>query len=651
MRSSGIGRALFMTAAAVSAAWSAGAARAQSPAPPPGAVSAGPLADAPRPGTTSVFPLSDLKPGMKGQGRTVFRNGKMETFDVEIIGAMENTSPKQTIVMARLVGGPLAQTGVIAGMSGSPVFIDGRLLGAVAYGFPFSKETIGGITPFSEMTGFSRLLDVPSMPRGPEARSTAAIASIDGFREDENRPSSWSRRDLPTPLDAASLVSSFDAARKTLGERFAARPSTGLAPLPLPLSISGLSGAAFQAAKGVFDGLGFTPAQTPSSAAGAGPGPLPPLTPGGPVAISLIQGDFDFSATGTVTHIEGDSVYAFGHPFFGLGPVDFPMRKAYVYDVFPSLYQSFKISTAHDVIGRFREDRATAISGTLGAGPRMIPVRVALHNRPGKKQDFSFTVVQDDMFTPLTVYATLLSVLQGQERGAGPATVEVDATVNFVGLPAVRLKDAFSAGMPGAQAAGLVGAALQFVLANDFRRIAVESVNVSLTAREAQETAVLERAWLERGAIARPGATMSLRAALRTWRGEEVVETIAVRIPESATPGRYVLMVSDGTSMSVAEQRELRQAFVPRSLEQILTALNNLRRSTQIYARLQRFEEGAAVGGVALPGLPPSAMQIIAGSEGGEPVVRTATTTIWGTEHPVGHVVRGARFVTLQIER
>jgi hypothetical protein len=281
----------------------------------------------------------------------------------------------------------------------------------------------------------------------------------------------------------------------------------------------------------------------------------------------------------------------------------------------------------------------------------MIPVRLRLQNRPGARQEFSFRVVQDDLFTPLTVFASLVSAIQGQERGAGPSTVEIDATLNFTGLPPVRLKDAFSVSQPGAQAAGLVAAALQFVLANEFRRVAVDSVDVSVTAREAQETAVIERVWVERAGAAAPGSTVALKVALRTYRGEERIETIDVEVPASAASGRYVIMVSDGSSMSAAEQREMRQAFSPKSLDQILFALSNLRRSNQIYARLQRFEEGAAVAGVALPGLPPSALQIIAGNEGGEPVVRTSSTVIWEAEKPVDFLVRGARFVSLPIER
>jgi len=589
------------------------------------------------PSDVPIFPIQDLKPGMKGVGRTVFANQRLETFDVEIIGALENSAPRQTMIMVRLTGGPLANTGVIAGMSGSPVYIDGKLLGAVAFGFGFSKEAIAGITPYVEMTGFSRMNDIL-------LRASASPES------DVLRPIPLRMSGLPMPIDGATLISKFTSALDTVGTNAKSSAGVaGLSPLPIPLSVSGLSGSSFDVAKGLFSKMGFTPLQVPAK--GVAPGPLPPLEAGGPVAVSLIQGDFDFSATGTVTHIDKDAVYAFGHPFFGIGPIDFPMRRAWVYDVFPSLNQSFKIASAHDTIGRFQQDRATGISGKLGAGPRMIPVKVSLQNRPGQKQDYSFSVVQDDLFTPLTVYASVLSVLQGQERVAGPSTVTLDATVNFTSIPALRLQDQFADGQPGAMAAGLVGSAISFVMNNEFRRVSLESVTVNLTAKEAQETAVIDRAWLERDGPVRPGATVPMKVALRTFRGEEVVVAIPVEVPLGTAPGRYAIFVSDGAGLSQAEQREMRQAFIPRNLDQIVRAVNSIRKSTQIYVRLQRFEEGAAVSGTLLPGLPPSMMQVLGASEGGEPVVRTATTVVWDGEKAVDFSVRGARFLALQIER
>ena len=163
--------------------------------------------------------------------------------------------------------------------------------------------------------------------------------------------------------------------------------------------------------------------------------------------------------------------------------------------------------------------------------------------------------------------------------------------------------------------------------------------------------ATIDRAWLERDGTVHPGDSLPMKVSLRTFRGEEVVVSIPVEVPAGVAPGRYVIVVSDGAGISQAEQREMRQAFVPRSLDQIVRAVNSIRKSTQIYTRLQRFEEGAAVSGTLLPGLPPSMMQVLGGSEGGDPVVRTGTTVVWDGEKPVDFSVKGARFLAVQIER
>src|SRR5688572_10287907 len=279
-----------------------------------------------------TMPLDQVKPGMKGIGRTVFEGTDIVEFDVSIIGVLENIGPKQSMILARLLGGPLEKTGVIAGMSGSPVFIDGKLIGAVAYGFPFSKETIAGITPIGEMIDATRA----TTPRAASAKFATPMGAFGP----------------KAPLDAASMVAalqrpipSVSAASATTirGNMPPQLVGQSLAPLSLPLVFTGFDATTFEWARGVFSAMGFSPVM------GSGKGGpltqnLPDLQPGGAVGLSLIEGDMDLSATGTITHIDDGRVYAFGHPFYNLGPTQFPMKKAYVYSVFPSLYQSWKIS-------------------------------------------------------------------------------------------------------------------------------------------------------------------------------------------------------------------------------------------------------------------------------------------------------------------
>jgi hypothetical protein len=272
------------------------------------------------PAQSKTFPVSELKPGMVATGRTVFQGDQIEEFKAHILGVLRNSiGPRRDLILARLEGGPLANTGVIAGMSGSPVFVGGKLIGAVAYGFPFSKETIAGITPIGEMIELTRT--DADLPRAASARFP--------------RPSAG----LAAPLDRAAMIAAMRRPMQSIslhgaalreGSLPAAMAGNALRPLALPLMFSGFDAATFDWARDVFSGLGFAPVMGGAGASRL-PEPLPELAPGGPIGVSLVEGDLDLSVTGTITHIDKDRVYAFGHPFYNLGPTQFPMKKAYVY--------------------------------------------------------------------------------------------------------------------------------------------------------------------------------------------------------------------------------------------------------------------------------------------------------------------------------
>ncbi len=579
------------------------------------------------------MPLADVKPGMVGVGRTVFEGTRIVDFKVTILGVLENAvGPRTSMIMARLEGGPLAQTGVIAGMSGSPVYIDGKLVGAVSYGFPFSKETIGGITPIGDMIEATRL----STPRAASARFPAPA-----------------RLSALAPLDRETLVAALQrrlpsvAAPGLEATGMGSRPPA-LAPLSLPLVFSGFDPATFEWARGIFANLGFTPMMAGGS--GTAPEPLPDLAPGGPVGISLIEGDLDMSATGTVTHVDGDRVYAFGHPFYNLGPTQFPMRKAYVYSVFPSLYQSWKISSAGEPVGTMEQDRTTAVAGRLGGEPRMIPVDVKIKTSRGQERSYSFRMVEDELFSPILAYVSLLSVLQTNERAYGASTMRVDAKLSLTGKRDVRVEDLFAQEQPAVQASALVAAPLVYLMTNDFEPVTLEKLTVNVSSFETNQTATLERAWLERAGPVKPGTTVPLKLQLRTYRGETLTQEMPVAIPAGAPNGTYGLLVADATALTSIEQRETRQPFVPRDLDQLIRAINGLRHNNHIYARLLRSDEGAIVAGEYLHSLPPSVLSVLGAADQGS-VIPIRTTSLWDYDLATEYAVTGYRSLTLTVQR
>jgi hypothetical protein len=424
-----------------------------------------------------------------------------------------------------------------------------------------------------------------------------------------------------------------------------------MTPLSLPLVFSGFDHATFEWARGLFGGLGFAPVLGAGNA-GVPAGPLPDLSPGGAVGVTLIEGDMDLSVTGTITHIEGDRVYAFGHPFYNLGPTQFPMKKAYVYSVFPSLYQSWKISTAtRDAVGTIDQDRVTAIAGRLGKPPRMIPVEVKLDTSRGQERRFSFRIVEDELFSPVLAYVALASVLQANERTFGTSTVRVDGKLSLSGGREVRVEDLFTLEQPSLQAAALVAAPLAYLMSNDFERISVEKLEVDVSSYETVQTATLQRAWIERTGPIRPGSIATLKLSLDTYRGETLSETIPLVVPASARPGTYSLLVADASALDNMEQREMRQPFVPKDLDQLIRAINGLRHNNHIYARLFKSDEGAIVSGEYLQSLPPSVLSVLATPEQAGNVIPIRTASVWDFDLPTDYAVSGSRLLSVTVER
>jgi SpoIVB peptidase S55 len=583
-----------------------------------------------------IFPFDQVRPGMTGVGRTVFEGTRVDEFQVRILGILENAiGPKHSVILARLDGGPLDKTGVIAGMSGSPVFIDGKLVGAVAYSFPFGKEPIAGITPIGEMIEATQV----DTPRAASARFSPSADILAG---------------LPRPLDREAVAAAFRRPLQSIvAGAFSGEMSpsaSSLSPLALPLVFSGFDHATFEWARGVFAGLGFAPLMGTAGSTTSLP-PLPALEPGGAVGVSLIEGDMDLSVTGTITHIDRDRVYAFGHPFYNLGPTQFPMKKAYVYSIYPSLQQSWKIAAALDAVGTVDQDRLVAVAGRLGATPRMIPVEVKLKTSRGVERRFSYRIVEDELFSPLLTFVSLLSVLQGNERAFGTSSIRVDGRLSLSGRREIRVQDLFTSNQPAVQAAALVAAPLAFVLNNNFQKLSVDRLDLTVSSYETVQSATLQRAWIERGGPVRPGTTVPVKVLLRTYRGEDQMETIPLLIPATAPAGPCTLLVADANALTAFEQREMRQPFVARDLDQLVRAINGLRRSDHLYARLLRPVEGAIVSGEYLPSLPSSVLSVLGASEQGASVVPIRTAAVWDFELPVAYAVTGSRTLTVNVER
>jgi SpoIVB peptidase S55 len=520
------------------------------------------------------FPINDIRPGLQGFGKTVFSGATVEEFRVEILGMLENAGPKQSIILARLSGGPLERTGVMQGMSGSPVYIDGKLVGAVAMAFPFSKEAIAGIRPIGEM-----------------------LAGGD--------------TGLPRAVQAAS---SGNSNRSDLTE------------LSTPLSFNGFTRATLDAFGPQLRALGLEPRQGLS--AGRQPPDrrqTAPLEPGSMISVQLITGDMSVGADGTVTHIDGDRVYAFGHRFLSVGPTDVPFTRATVLALLPNVSTSFKISASGDWLGSITSDRNAAVAGEIGRKPQMVPVSISVTGS-AKPVQYKMEMAQDRLLTPMLLQMMIYSALDATERTLGSGAIRIRGQVEFAGLATPLRFDSVHSGdfnVP-LQTALATAMPLGYALQNAVEEVRVRKVEIELDSFTEKKQASIENAWLSR-TRARPGETVDVLVELAGAGGARTKYKVGYHIPVGAPTGTLQITVGDGQSINAAEQRTLTLGEL-RPATELLEFLNSMRTNTKGYIRVWRSDPAYLIDGKDLPDPPPSLGLILARTQTGtSQVPRTST--------------------------
>ena len=593
---------------------------AATPAPPASAPAAKPALPA------DVLSFDQVRTGMKGSGRTVLHGDRAESFDAEILGKLERIGPGQNLIIAKLTSPVLAETGVLEGMSGSPVYVDGKMVGAIAYSWGFAREAVAGITPIEEM------IAIPDAPAsGGRSSAAPAVRVLPG--------SAGTRMDL---LDPARAGARFDAilARFTRGQAASAFP-----PLGLPVSVSGVSaswlssrlpdsgggalrirvggGRSADGAVSAAAGASFTAASAPSG--GAGAPSTPGLAAGDAVGAQLVRGDIDFTAFGTVTRVSGDRVLAFGHPFLQLGPVDFPMTRARVETLLPSLASSFKMMAPTDVVGAFRQDRASGLSGRLGTTARMVPVKLTLQSEGRPSRTFSYEVVSEPVLTPVLLYLTIGGVLETVEKSAGDASIQLlDGSVLV--LDAERKADVsnFFAGEDAVlEASASVGVIADALLRNEHEPVQLQSVDLTIRFSDGPRQARITGAWTDRAQV-RAGERLILTVGLKPYREQESQETIPIDIPKELEPGRFTLHIGDARTVTRIEQSGT-DGLLPLDLDNLLDLVNTLRKNQSLAILGTREEPSILIGSEPFPNLPPSKSSMILrkDSRGTFPVLRT----------------------------
>lgn len=579
-----------------------------------------------------TMPLSQIRPGMKGYGLTVLQGTKVEKFDVEIIGVMNQIGPGQDLILATVDHPLIRRTGVIAGMSGSPIYIDGKLIGALAYSWQFEKEPVAGITPIEEML------------RIAQADTTGGNAVL---------PAAMPRMTATEFLNTIANGKSESVFEKLTAE-FTAKQPAGIGTakrIALPVSLSSFAPETIARFGQYLDAMGMVavPSGTNATSKSASNGASKHFAPGDPVGAVLLNGDFNVAATGTVTHVEGDRVYAFGHPFLDMGEISFPMARAEVVGVLPSLASSFKFANTGEIIGALRQDRSAGIMGVVGEKATTIPVELTVEGS-GMARTYQVNVVRHPQLSPLMLAMAADSVVANAQRAAGERTVVLESEIKLKGFEPIKLRE----GWAGAQARQAIPAYLAvvsgYLISNEFKAADIESIKLHLRHDDQVKIAHILEATVqtpENGRIS-AGDTVKVRAVLKPFRGDSFVETFDVKIPDDQPPGQAYLLVGSGT---VSNQVDFTLVPPdPRTLEQVVSVLKRLKPSTDLTVGLYSSGEGAVTAGVYLPNLPPSIHAVVTGdtSNGAQAPVRYHAT---GQQaRPLGYIVDGAVKIDVDVK-
>lgn len=568
----------------------------------------------------AILPLDQIHAGMKGTALTVFQGVKPESMDVEVLGVLRNVNgPKSDVILVRLLGEKPEYTGVVAGMSGSPVYFDGKLAGALAFRIgEFSKEPIAGVTPIEEM------FEINALDSGPAPGPVPANAAGRGKSE------------MTSPGDAVTP--------------FTQNFHDYLKPIDTPFVFNGFSDSTLQRYADQFAAAGIMPVMgTGSSSDRKQP---EPIEPGSAVSAVLVRGDMDIAATCTVTYVDAKHLLACGHPLLQFGEVDLPMTKATVVATLASPLNAFKIVNTTETVGAFVQDRQAGILGELGHEPKMIPVTVTLRGGPVLKE-FHYEVLNNAKLSPLAMMATVFNALHGVNEFGEDITYRMNGVLNVKGYPDVTMHNMFAPldnGQPAAAlAAASIGERFGRIYSNTYDAPDVEGVKLDFDLVRERRSARLEVSRTDVNE-ARPGDQITVETVIRPYRGERLVRQIPIRIPTSASKGTLRILVSDGDTLD-RMRRAAPMMNRGLGLGPTIGLLNKERSNDRVYVSLFDSDPEAMVADKVMPTLPLSVMNVMDTMRGTQDMVVVGESSVSeASTEPLEYVVSGAQMLTINIK-
>jgi SpoIVB peptidase S55 len=569
----------------------------------------------------ATIPVSQIHTGMRGVAYTVFQGVKPEPMDVEVLGVLKNMNgPKGDIILVRLHGEKAEYTGVVAGMSGSPVYFDGKLAGALAFRIgEFSKEPIAGVTPIADM------LEINAFDKSPGGSSNTARASLPTTLTKTSGPGE------PSSLPVQSVANY-------------------LKPIETPLVFNGFSEEAVKLFAPQFATSGIVPVMGAGSSSDQKQ--PEPLEAGSAVSAVLVRGDMDIAATCTVTYIDTERLLACGHPLLQFGSVDLPMTKANVLATLPSPLNAFKIVNTTEPAGAFVQDRHTGIMGLLNKEPEMIPVTLTIRSGEVKKE-IHYEVLNNAKLSPVAMMATVFNALHGINDYGEETTYRLKGVISVKGYPDVTLQNMFAptdTGQPAAFLAALsLGDRFGRIYDNPFDVPAVKAVKLDFDLVKERRQARLESARTDLSE-ARPGDEITVETVLAPYRGERVVRQIPIKIPTSASKGPLRILVSDGDTLD-RMRRGMPMMAKKLDLASTIAMLNKEHSNNRVYVSLLEADPEAMVADKVMPALPLSVMNVMDGMRGTQEMVVLGESSVNEVATPpLDFAVGGAQLLTITIK-
>lgn len=576
------------------------------------------------------MPVGEVREGMRGTARTVFSGTKIEDFSVEILGTIPNwIAPGQDIIIGRLSGANAERTFVFSGMSGSPVYIDGKLVGAISYSFPFAKEPIAGITPFEQMVSLV------------ESKAATPSNSRPAFTYGELSAPIWRPQ-----FNAAAGSRSFNS-----NSSLAERTGSTMIPIASPLAFAGISRTTLDMFADELRAAGFSPIM-----AGSADTSLSPLKQfdsntllgGDSVVVHLSRGDVSIAAAGTVTARIDRSIYAFGHQFFGLGSADLPMSESRVVTVIPNANNSFKLTVPEAMVGAMTQDRNTGVFGELGRNAKMLPVRVNTITSRGRAERVVFESAFDNMLTPLIVNVGIINAVNGFERSIGEMSIKMRGRISIKGEESVELNRRFTGPQAGMLASSAPAVPIGALIRANFPGLDITGIDVEMIVEEGTRSATLDRLTVDQTRV-KPGDTVEFTYFERTSSGTITPHKGKVVIPSDAIAGSMTLTVADGSAI---QQTSNAASFVPANAAELIAAINRIKHNDQLYVVLSRTSTGTVIGSSELPNLPPSALATINNDRSAGGTKATTTTVLFENRLPEStNIITGSQSITIEVVR